>query len=249
MENEIQENLAWLEEKRSLSELAERFPEEWEAIKHEMASKTQFNFINEYLIKKLLFLRNGNRKPVSLFWFYLLWPLVWQKKFLMQWVEFKGAYCFYSNEFIKSLATIIESKSCLEIAAGDGTLTRFLQNHGTQIIATDNQSWSHSIEYPDTVIHCDAKEALQKYNPEIVICSWPPKSNDFERHIFETNSVQTYILIASRRENASGNWADYRKQSTFSFAEDKKLSKLILPPELDSAVYLFRRKPLSTTDL
>lgn len=236
------EDLAWLEEKRSLSELAERFPQEWAAIKHEMSSKVRFNFINEYLIKKLLFSRDGSRKPVSLFWFYLLWPLVWQKKFLMQWVEFKGVYCFYSKELIKELVTIIGSKSCLEIAAGDGTLTRFLKEQGTQVIATDDQSWSHSIEYPDTVIQCDAETALQKYNPEIVICSWPPKNNDFERYIFETNSVQTYILIASRREDVSGNWEDYKKQSTFSFAEDKKLSKLILPPELDSAVYLFHRE-------
>lgn len=243
MEKEIHENLAWLQEKRSLSEIAERFPEAWEALKFEMSSKAQFNLINGILVEKLLFSQGTKRKPTSLFWFYLLWPLVWQRKFLMQWAEFKGIYCFYSKELVKELATIIGSKFCLEIAAGDGTLTRFLKDQGTQIIATDNRSWNHSIQYPDTVLDCDAEAALQKCNPEIVICSWPPKNNDFERYIFETNSVQTYILIASRREDVSGNWEDYKKQSTFSFAEDKKLSKFILPPELDSAVYLFHREP------
>lgn len=236
------EDLAWLEEKRSLSEVAGKFPEEWESIKHEMASQAQFNRINGYLVEKLLFSRRGERKPASLFWFRLLWPLVWQRKFLMRSVEFKGIYCFYSKTLVKKLAIIIGSKSCLEIAAGDGTLTRFLKEQGTQIIATDNQSWNHSIEYPNTVINCGAEESLQKYNPKIVICSWPPRNNDFERLIFETDSVQTYILIASRSESASGNWADYRKQTEFSFEEDKKLSKLVLPPELESAVYVFRRK-------
>ena len=164
----------------------------------------------------------------------------------MRSVELKGIYCFYSKELINALAIIIGSKSCLEIAAGDGTLTRFLKAQGIQITATDNQSWRHSIEYPDTVFQCDAEAALQQYNPEIVICSWPPRDNDFERHIFETDSVQIYILIASRLKKASGNWKDYEKQSTFSFKEDKKLSKLMLPPELESAVYLFHRQSGTT---
>lgn len=246
MNDEIHENLTWLElENRSLSALAERFPQEWASIKHEMRNKARLNFFNEYLIQKLLFSSDGSRKPVSLSWFYSLWPIVWQRKLLMRSVELKGIYCFYSKELINALAIIIGSKSCLEIAAGDGTLTRFLKAQGIQITATDNQSWSHSIEYPDTVFQCDAEAALQQYNPEIVICSWPPRDNDFERHIFETDSVQIYILIASRLEKASGNWKDYEKQSTFSFKEDKKLSKLMLPPELESAVYLFHRK-LST---
>lgn len=242
MENDNSEMIAWLQEKRPLSELCERFPDEWEAVKHEIAGHAQLNRINGYLVQKLLFSKGDDRKPASLFWFRLLWPFISQRKILMRSVEFKGIYCFYSKQLVKTLATIIGSKSCLEIAAGDGTLTRFLKDQGTSIIATDNRAWKFSIHYPDTVIDCDAEEALQKYNPEIVLCSWPPKNNDFEHHIFNTNSVQAYILIASHMESVSGNWADYRKQSTFSFEENKKLSKLVLPPELEPAVYIFRRK-------
>ncbi len=41
---------------------------------------------------------------------------------------------------------------------------------------------------------------------------------------------------------AFGNWKDYRQQSAFELEEDKKLGTLLLPPELESAVYVFRRK-------
>lgn len=241
-DDEATKILTWLEEKRSLSEICERFPEAWEAAKQEIAGKAQFNPINGYLVQKLLFAGEVERKPASLFWFRLLWPLIWQRKFLMRSVEFNGIYCFYSKKLVQELAKIIGSTSCLEIAAGDGTLTRFLKDQGIPIIATDNRSWDFSITYPDTVIDCDAEEALQRYNPEIVICSWPPKNNDFERQIFKTDSVQTYILIASRLETVSGNWADYREQTAFSFEANKKLSKLVLPPELEPAVYIFQRQ-------
>lgn len=249
MEDDYREMMAWLQEKRPLAEICEKFPEEWEAVKHEIAGKAQFNRMNGYLVQKLLFSKEDERKPVSLFWFRLLWPCISQRNILMRSVEFKGIYCFYSKKLVQSLATMIGSKSCLEIAAGDGTLTRFIKDQGTQIIATDNRAWRFSINYPDTVIDCDAEEALRKYNPEIVICSWPPKNNDFEHYIFKTDSVQTYILIASRSESVSGNWAEYRKQSTFSFEEDKKLSKLVLPPELEPAVYIFRRKPQQSANV
>jgi 16S rRNA A1518/A1519 N6-dimethyltransferase RsmA/KsgA/DIM1 with predicted DNA glycosylase/AP lyase activity len=44
---------------------------------------------------------------------------------------------------------MIASRSCLEIGAGDGTLTRFLKNQGVQIIATDNHSWKNAVDYPE----------------------------------------------------------------------------------------------------
>ena len=99
--------------------------------------------------------------------------------------------------------------------------------------------------YPEWVIKLDAREALATYAPEVVICSWPPSQNDFERAVFDTPSVQMYIVIGSRHQIAFGNWRDYRLQSAFDLQEDKELGSLVLPPELESAVYVFRRKPLT----
>lgn len=204
--------------------------------------KLRFNLFNGYVAQKLLFARKLERKPVSMFWFRLLWPIVWQKKRLMPLVQPKGIYCFYSRELIDALAELIGSRSCLEIGAGDGTLSRFFKNRGVRITATDNYSWKNAVESAEDVIKLDAREALGSYAPEVVICSWPPSGNDFERQVFNTPSVQLYIVIGSRYQFAFGNWSDYRKQPLFDIEEDKKLGALVLPPELESAVYVFRRK-------
>lgn len=203
----------------------------------------RFNYFNGWIAQKLLFAHDLQRKPVNLFWFRLLWPLVWQKRFLMPLVQPKGIYCFYARPLIAALAKSMAGRTCLEIAAGDGTLSRFLQDAGVAITATDDHSWQHAVDYPGQVVRLDARAALQQYQPDIVLCSWPPADNAFERQVFVTDSVQTYIVIGSRHRFAAGNWQDYQSQTTFAFSEDPELSRLVLPPELDAAVYVFRRKP------
>jgi hypothetical protein len=209
------------------------------------SGKVRFNLLNGFVAQKLLFADGLERKPVSMFWFRMLWPLIWQKRLLMPLVQPEGIYCFYSKQLIVALAEKIGTLSCLEIAAGDGTLTRFLAHQGVQIKATDDYSWEHSVRYPEWVARRDAKEALRLHTPEVVICSWPPAGNNFERQVFRTRTVQLYIVIGSRHRFAAGNWGDYRQQTTFSCEEDRELSRLVLPPELDAGVYLFRRIPHS----
>lgn len=206
------------------------------------SGKVRFNLLNGYIAQKLLFEEGLVRKPVSLSWYRLLWPLVWQKRFLMPLVQPEGIYCFYSRELIQGLAEIIGEQSCLEIAAGDGTLARFLGDRGVRITATDDYSWEHTISYPAWVIRADANDALRRYAPDVVICSWPPVQNRFERQVFVTRSVQLYIVIGSRHRFASGNWEEYQRQVAFDFEENPRLSSRVLPAELDAAVYIFRRK-------
>jgi hypothetical protein len=206
------------------------------------AGKVRFNLMNGYLIQKLFFSKHLTRKPVSLFWFKFWWRFITQKRILMPLVQSKGIYCFYSSRLIKELATMIGSRSCLEIGAGDGTLSRFLTEAGVRVTATDNYSWDHSIPYPATVEKIDAKEALGKYQPQVAICSWPPPHNNFERHIFSTKSVEFYIVIGSRYKFASGDWEAYATQRKFVWEMDPCLSRYVTPPELDSAVLLFSRR-------
>lgn len=204
--------------------------------------RIRFNLLNGFAAQKLLFKHDLERKPVSLPWFRIVWPLLWQRRFLMPLVGPKGIYCFYSKPLIAALAELIGNRSCLEIAAGDGTLTRFLRDVGTNIVATDDHSWSHSVRYADVVAKEEASVALRRRQPQVVVCSWPPAGNRFERHVFETSSVELYVMIGSRHLFAAGNWQDYEHQSRFEFAEYPRLSRLVLPPELDAAVYVFRRK-------
>lgn len=210
------------------------------------SGKVRFNLFNGLIAQRLLFKRNFERKPVSLFWFRWLWPLVWQKRFLMPLVERKGIYCFYSRELVARLAELIGNRSALEIAAGDGTLTRFLQARGVNIIASDDYSWPDRIHYPASVLHLDAHAALRQYAPQVVICSWPPARNSFEREVFRTRSVELYIVIASQHRFASGNWADYEAQRQFGLEQSGELGRLLLPPELGSTVLLFQRAGMAS---
>jgi hypothetical protein len=206
------------------------------------SGKIRFNRINGFIIQKLFFQNHLTRKPASLRRFRFWWPLITQKRLLMPLVQKKGIYCFYSKELIEKLACMIGNRTCLEIGAGDGTLTRFLTEAGIQIRATDDQSWKHAIEYPETVERLGAKQALDKYQPQAVLCSWPPPGNAFEQRVFATENVELYIMIGSRFQFASGNWNSYETQKKFSWRTDPELSALVLPPELESAVLVFQRK-------
>lgn len=205
--------------------------------------RVRFNLINGWIAQRLLFVRDLERKPVSMFWFGLLWPLLWQRKLLMPLVGPKGIYCFYSRRLVTELAALIGDRPCLEIAAGDGTLSRFLAAAGVDVTATDDHSWTQSIRFPDSVLRQDARTALHARTPRVVVCSWPPAGNDFEREVFATPEVELYIVIASRHDFAAGDWTAYERHAgEFSFELDEALTRLVLPPELEPAVYLFRRR-------
>jgi hypothetical protein len=209
------------------------------------SGRIRFNLVNGIIIQKLLFSHNLLRKPVSLRWFRFWWRLVGQKQLLMPLVQPKGIYCFYSRELIVELAALIGSRPCIEIAAGDGTLSRIFADMGIQITPTDDYSWKHVIEYPEVVVRLDAKQALDRYQPKVVVCSWPPPANHFEHAVFASKTVDLYIVIGSRYPFASGNWETYAGQTRFEMSRDFRLSSYVLPPEVESLVLLFRRKPLN----
>jgi hypothetical protein len=206
--------------------------------------KVRFNLWNGWILQRALFAGPGfQRKPVSLALFSLAWLLVTQKGYLMPLLHKKGIYCFYSRRFVRGLARLAGGADCLEIGAGDGTLTRFLSHAGVRIKATDDWSWSRFIAYPEWVEKLDAREALQKHQPEVVICSWPPPRNPFEAAVFRTRSVRTYIVIGSRQAYASGDRKAYEEAaSSFTMTEEPGLAKLLIPPGMGHAVYVFRRK-------
>ena len=194
------------------------------------------------LIQRLFFRQGLERKPASLRAVRWWWRWIFDRRLLMPLVQPRGIYCFYSQELISALAAMIGGRPCLELAAGDGTLARFLTDQGTAVTATDDASWSHAISYPSTVERLDAKSALRQCDPKVVLCSWPPPGNTFEKAVFETASVELYVVIGSRHRFAAGDFPTWERQSQFEWQLDERLSALVLPPELDPAVYVFRRK-------
>jgi hypothetical protein len=197
------------------------------------------------VIQRLLFEKGLVRKPASMGAFRLLWPLVFDRKLLMPLVQPRGIYCFYSRQLVRALAALIGDRPCLELAAGDGTLARFLSSEGVSVTATDDASWSHAIAFPESVERLDAVAALRKYAPRAVVCSWPPAGNAFEKRVFETPSVELYVVIGSRHAFAAGDAAAYEQQTTFEARADAQLSAMVLPPELDPRVTVFRRRAAS----
>lgn len=206
------------------------------------SGKVRFNLFNGFILQRLLFKTQLIRKPASLLWVKFFWPLLTQKQLLLPLLQHKGIYCFYSKELIHELCRLVGDRTCLDIAAGDGTLSGFLRDAGVQITATDDYSWSHAINFPGNVEQIGGKQALLKYQPQVVICSWPPYGNHFEQCIFATRSVQLYIMLGSRHDFVSGNWKSYAEQDKFDWGIDESLSELLIPPQSGNAVVIFRRK-------
>lgn len=199
-------------------------------------------FRDRWICNFLLFRRNLIRKPVSLRLFKILWPFVQQKSRLLSLLYKSGIYCFFSSELVSKLSKMIKRQGTIEIAAGDGSLSRMLQKTGAVCVATDDHSWTHHIQFPKDVENLDAIRALNKYQPTNVICCWPPPGNDFEREVFKTQSVETYVVLTSRHEFACGDWSAYRSQTEFEMKVHEEFSDLLLPPEVDPCVLVFERK-------
>lgn len=193
------------------------------------------------IIDYLFFDANGQRKLVSSLMFKLLWPFVTQKGHFLGQIQPRGIYCFFSSRLIRDLTRVIAGRSCIEIAAGDGSLSRFLTQAGSRVIATDNHSWKKSIHYAENVENRDAAAALGHYQPKVVICCWPPPENKFEEHVFRSQSVELYIVINSRHTFASGAWQAYTDQTGFQRTVDARLSAGVLPPQVDPVVLLFKK--------
>jgi hypothetical protein len=194
------------------------------------------------LVNALLFAGGAlDRKPASMAAFRLLWPLVSDRRLLMPLVQPRGIWCFYSRALVRGLAALAAGRPVLELAAGDGTLARFLSAEGVAITATDDHSWKGAT-FPASVEKLEATAALARHRAPVVLCSFPPPGNRFERKVFEAEHVHLYVVVTSRHRHAAGDWEAYEAQAAFERTVDERLSRLVLPPELDPAVLVFRRR-------
>ena len=162
------------------------------------------------------YLNNGrvHHQPFNLKSKYL-WRFVRDKESLLGKAYREGVYCIFTKQLVEALTGLIEGRPTLEIAAGDGALTKFLEKD-CQIQGTDDLSWQDKVSYGSWVEPLGAKPALEKYQPEVVICAFPPAPNTFEKEVFKTDSVQVYIVIGSRYEYAAGDSKSYKQQTKFS---------------------------------
>ncbi|MEK7166794.1 MAG: hypothetical protein AAB732_00015 [Patescibacteria group bacterium] len=126
--------------------------------------------------------------------------------------EFINAFSDYLFQQIKNLDEFKTNKpiTILEVCAGNGRLTYFLQqkfekilSEKVKIIGTDSKQWGLKTFFP--VEKLDYKAAIKKYQPEIIICSWMPPEEDFTKDFRSFESVKEYILIGESDNNCCGN--------------------------------------------
>lgn len=157
----------------------------------------------------------------------------------------QGVWSVPTQDLSEKMAALCQGRRVLEVGAGNGLLCHSLKRHGVDITAVDDESWSlggKSIRARGVEVQTmDATQALKQFSPEVVICSWAPVGNLFEREIFRTKSVQTYLVISSRHSFASGNWGAYREQKAFNCSTSEPLNSLIRPIEIEQQLLIFRR--------
>ncbi len=147
-----------------------------------------------------------------------------------------GAFEILNKEFITALGEYIASQiaardskepiSILELGAGSGRLAHFLKRELEKRVpgrftyhATDNGDWG--IHDPFKVVETlGNEEALQKYEPTLVLVSWMPFGIDWSETIRQTRSVEEYFLIGEKGGCVGSGWETWGEWDSF-FEEDQ----------------------------
>lgn len=134
--------------------------------------------------------------------------------------EYLNALVGYFVNRVQEIGASLEKPLViLEICAGNGRLSHFLRKKLeervpglTKVIATD--SGEKMIKNNFAVEKMRHDEAIEKHNPDIVICSWMPVWTDLTKEIRKCNTVQEYILIGEDDYGCCGDsWDTWGKSS------------------------------------
>lgn len=129
-----------------------------------------------------------------------------------------GIYCFPTTELVEHLGNTINGRTAIEIGAGCGVLADALGITGTDSYQqlkpkyrkVYEQAKQAIVPYGPNVLRMDAREAISRYHPEVVIGAWvthkynPAQHWDGgnedgvdEMHILR--NVKTYVAIGNQK--------------------------------------------------
>ncbi|MCX6740379.1 MAG: class I SAM-dependent methyltransferase [Candidatus Parcubacteria bacterium] len=139
-------------------------------------------------------------------------------------------YEIWNREYIKALARVIGKKKqiVLEVGAGTGRLSYFLQKKLPQ-----SKFYSTDVSLKNKVsgislIKMSMKQALQKFKPDVLICSWPDEF--FWQEIKYNQRANKIILIGDSEDtplakDVEGEW-QWLKIDGFEAKESLKLKEV-----------------------
>jgi hypothetical protein len=154
--------------------------------------------------------------------------------------EYIRAFGNYLAQRVEELGGTEENPTViLEVGAGNGRLTFFLQEKlneimpgKVKIVASDSGDWRIPPAFQvDNIPH---KEALAKYKPRIVIFSWMPYGYDCTSDFRASESVDEYILIGESDGGCCGDeWQTWGQNWSFDENERERRKNLLAPYEAD----------------
>jgi len=190
--------------------------------------------------------------PTEHFWHNAYMKKAWDNLFITElkvWEiitkEFIGSWANYLlPRIIKLNSDGIKPVKFLEVGAGDGKLSKFLEialkvkGADVEFLAVDDASWQKEgrAQFGNNVEKIDYQQALNSYSPDIVISSWMPFTQDFTANFRKTKSVKGYILLGALNETGTVDaWGVDIKSAVEKYGD-------ILPDGADMDRHRFRER-------
>lgn len=163
-----------------------------------------------------------------------------------------GIFEIYTQEYVDELTAFITMRfgkqaRVVEACAGDGRLTKALQQRGIDVTAVDDRSrsardaWarhhrphpsespsspSHpkgsGIDYPGWVIKADAIEYIKEHEPGLVIASWIELGDDLDQRLVEIGIP--LIIIAEMSLGGTTGTSEFWGRNDLEYERLKEIS-------------------------
>jgi hypothetical protein len=158
----------------------------------------------------------------------------------------------YTQEYVDGLTAFITMRfgkqaRVVEACAGDGRLTKALQQRGIDVTAVDDRSrgardaWarhhrphpsesptapSHpkgsGIDYPGWVIKADAIEYIKEHKPDLIIASWIEMGDELDQRLVETGIP--LIIIAETSLGGTTGTNEFWERNDLEYERLKEIS-------------------------
>lgn len=183
----------------------------------------------------------------------------WEKWYNLVYDKKNPIFEIWTKEYIHALGSYLAQRTeelggteenptvILEVGAGNGRLTHFLQEKMNEIIPgkiiiVASDSGYRKIPPTFPVENIPHNEALAKYKPKIVIFSWMPPRYDCTSNFRAAESVDEYILIGEADYGCCGDtWKTWGQRNALSNEEQKRYANQPPPYEADGFAKVYQK--------